>query len=62
MYIPDIYHRYISLIYQISPKNTTSIAELKNTINIRFSATSDDLDIFFEKWQDSVAEWSKALV
>ena len=28
----------------------------------RFAHMSDRLDIFFEKGQDSVAEWSKALV
>ena len=28
----------------------------------RFAHTSDRFDFFFEKGQDSVAEWSKALV
>ena len=31
-------------------------------LKMRFAHMSDRFDIFFEKGQDSVAEWSKALV
>ena len=43
-------------------KTTTSLAELNNTTIFRLSKVSDHFDVFFEKGQDSVAEWSKALV
>ena len=43
-------------------KTTTSLAELNNTTIFRLSKVSDHFDVFFEKCQDSVAEWSKALV
>ena len=49
-------------MYQTSVKKTTSIAEHYSTSNFRFSGSCKDIQEFFQKCQDSVAEWSKALV